>query len=181
MTLVSLTSSSTAISNTNNPKKYNPHELTEAELKTIPENEKQILLQAPGESGSPWDAQKGTYGTYYVTMGIFLEKMTPNFLQMLRATEQSEDVSHLQFGGFNFKLDKGKVIKTQTNPRKKSSGGPFQYKPVIRYIKKFFFGTPSEVAEHMEQNKDIRWEPFGEPHYNDDRDTIKIGIIAKEE
>lgn len=172
-----LTSASTTTSSTNNQKKYNPHELSEAELKTIPEDEKQALLQMPGESGSPWDYKIGNYGKYYITMGIFLEKITPTFLQMLRATEQSEDVTHLSFGGFNFKLDRGQVIRTQANTRKKTSSGNFR--PASpRYIEDFFFGTPEEVKEFIQKDKG-NWEEYGPPHYNDDRDIIRIGVVKK--
>lgn len=109
-------------------------------------------------------------------MSIFLEKITPTFLQMLRATEQSEDVTHLTFGGFNFKLDKGQVIRTQANTRKKSSSSFFKG-PNPRFIEDFFFGTPEEVKEFLQRDKG-NWEEYGQPHYGDG-DQIKIGIVKK--
>ena len=180
---MSLTSSaSTTTSSTNNPKKYNPHELTEAELKTIPENEKVRLLQMPGEPDSPWDSKDGNYGKYYITMALILEKMTPTFLQMLRSTEQSEDVTHLSFGGFNFKLDRGQVIRTQTNTRKKSALGgfkPYSAAAPIRYVKETFFGSWIEVNTFLKEHKDEGWELYGEPHYNDGEKMVFYGVAKK--
>lgn len=152
-------------------KPFKIHELNEKELGEIPAEEQKIIFSMPGDPDSPWAETVGKSGNkYYQTMSTFVK--APKFMQMLTATEQSEDISHIGFGGFIFKLDHGKVFKSPVRKPSSAQGGQkfFNRPKPEKYVADLIIDVPEKVREIMSKEK--AWKVLGTPHYSEDGKVI---------
>jgi hypothetical protein len=159
-------------------KAFDPHVLSEDEIKKIPDSEKKELVMMPGEPLCIWedalkDGQKIGWNTHITT----LERVTPLFFSMLKALEPTGK-SHLVFGEFRFGITKyNKVFRAMYKAGSQGWKPSAAAKP--KYVSKLLFGSPDELNDFLDKDENKnQWEMFGDWKIDADR-HVTVGLYKQ--
>jgi hypothetical protein len=178
-------SSSPIVNNSSTPD-FNPHKLSDAELKELPESDKSVLVAMPTEPGTIWTETIGKSGRPYWTAKQEDVIIKGHSILSMLINAQSANFTHVVFGGFAFKYDNGKVIRTtyfEKQPGNPATGGKPAYIPKTavapkpRIVSEVFFGDPMEINQHISSNPEMKWEVFGDPKITDDGNKVIIVLV----
>lgn len=158
---------------------FDPHTLSEEEIKKLPDSEKKELVMMPGEPLCIWedaikDGQKIGWNTQLST----LERITPLFYSMLKALEPTGK-SHLVFGDLRFGITKyNKCFRAHYKPGA-SSWKPMSASAKPKYISKMFFGSPDELNDFLDRDENKnQWELLGDWKIDADR-NVTVGLFKQ--
>lgn len=140
--------------------KYNPKELSQADLEEIGENEQKALLASPSDPNTIWEEKTGKNGgSYLMAEGKKLRGAAIKFTSLLLVSKDA-GFSHLTFGGQKFSIwENGNVSRSPLNAGSGGSGGGGSYRAAKpKYIQELFAGTVDDINTFLDNTKEENWE-----------------------